>query len=385
MAGQPLASSDPGPVGISLTALSRGADVESRSGMGDGADDAGTQKLPSCDPVIPYSLVVLRLLIDTSVWLNIAKRRDGQQIIVPLRVLLFQKKLELLVPSLILDEFDRNRPRAEAATSSSVRERFRLLRQDLQDYGDDGAQEWIAEMTHQIPHVSARSLQNFSEISDLLRAGTQLQPSATEYAAVVRRGLDKKAPLHLDKNSVADALLIEQYIAVLRLAAPQDHYVFATANYSDFSVPKGDRRLPHSDIVDVFSAENSHYAYDVDGLISILGQQLGSDYLDEAEEVEFIQNATETRSYADILSAEREYFDKVWYGRSIIHDDAGEQANPNLSDSLKANILAARRRIEEKYGGENLPPVDDWEWGYMHGKLAALRWTLGEEWDFLDT
>ncbi|WP_406420451.1 hypothetical protein OH809_24085 [Streptomyces sp. NBC_00873] len=135
---------------------------------------------------------MLRLIIDTSVWLNMAKRRDGRQIIVPLRVLFFQKKLEILTPSVILDEFERNRPRAEAATSSSVRERFRLLRQDLQDYGDDAAQQWIAEMAHQIPYVSTRSLQNFSEISDLLRAGSALQPSDFEYAAVVRRGREQE-------------------------------------------------------------------------------------------------------------------------------------------------------------------------------------------------
>jgi hypothetical protein len=29
--------------------------------------------------------------------------------------------------------------------------------------------------------------------------------------------------------------------------------------------------------------------------------------------------------------------------------------------------------------------MDDWEWGYMNGKFAALRWVLGDEWDFLDT
>jgi len=46
---------------------------------------------------------MLRLLIDTSVWLDMATRREGQKWIVPLRVLKFQGKLELLVPALIIE------------------------------------------------------------------------------------------------------------------------------------------------------------------------------------------------------------------------------------------------------------------------------------------
>ncbi|MFD7757921.1 PIN domain-containing protein [Streptomyces sp. NPDC059757] len=326
------------------------------------------------------------MLIDTSVWLNIAKRRDGQQIMVPLRVLLHQKKIELLVPTLILDEFDRNRPRAEASTTQSVKERFRLLRQDLHDYGDDEAQLWIAEMAHQIPHVSARSLQNFFEISDLLRRGTPMDPSPENNAAVVRRGLEKKAPLHQDKNSVADALLIEQYSsALIADEEGRDEYVFATANYTDFSFPKGDRRQPHPDFAEFFESPNSHYAYDVDGLVAMLGEKLGSDYFEEAEEVELIQLETATRSLAEIVAAHEEYFDKIWYGRSLIREDEGGEINPEFSDSLKRSVRSARTRIEEKYGIDSLPPVNDWEWGFMHGKLSALRWILGEEWDFLDT
>jgi predicted nucleic acid-binding protein len=81
---------------------------------------------------------VLRLLIDTSVWLDLARRRDGQKWIAPLRVLAFQKKLELLVPSVVVDEFERNRPQKEAAVTDAVRERFRLLKADVNDYGGEG-------------------------------------------------------------------------------------------------------------------------------------------------------------------------------------------------------------------------------------------------------
>jgi hypothetical protein len=28
---------------------------------------------------------------------------------------------------------------------------------------------------------------------------------------------------------------------------------------------------------------------------------------------------------------------------------------------------------------------DDFHWGMINGKLSALRWVTGSEWDFLDT
>jgi hypothetical protein len=44
------------------------------------------------------------------------------------------------------------------------------------------------------------------------------------------------------------------------------------------------------------------------------------------------------------------------------------------------------REMEAKYGGaENLVVEDAFEWGMINGKLSALRWVLGEDWDELYT
>lgn len=220
---------------------------------------------------------MLRLLVDTSVWLDLAKRRDGQRWIVPLRVLASQARLELLVPSLVLDEFERNRPRAEAAVSASVLERFRLLRRYLHELAGDEHRAWLEEMTRHIPLLSALALQNFSEIVELLYHGRRVEPTDAEHARVVRRALDKTAPFHLNKNSVADALLIELYRSTIERGDMGDHYGFVTSNYQDFSLPNGDRRQPHPDLTPLFHRAHSRYLYEVDGLDAVLIDSFGAE------------------------------------------------------------------------------------------------------------
>jgi hypothetical protein len=328
---------------------------------------------------------MLRLLIDTSVWFDLAKHRDGQRWIVPLRLLQFQGKLELLVPSLVIDEFERNRPRAEAAVASNVLERFRLLRRDLHEYGGENRQDWLEEMSHQIPLISAMTLQNFAEISELLHHGRHLEPTESLYEKVVQRALEKKAPFHRERNSVADALLIELYFAeVDRNDTAVDRYCFVTSNYLDFSVPNGDRRQPHPDFSSIFADERSRYVYEVSGLNEALVNYFGDEFIEDSEETQIVHE--EPRTLAEILEAEQEYFDKVWYVRKLILKEkieAGqhEPLPPDLSDRMHA----AMRAVEERYGREKVGPWDDWGWGFVNGKLSALRWVLGSEWDDLDT
>ncbi|OHV56558.1 PIN domain-containing protein [Pseudofrankia sp. BMG5.36] len=328
---------------------------------------------------------MIHLFIDTSLWLDLAKRRDGQRWIVPLRVFHFQSRLRLLVPQLVVDEFERNRPRAEAAVTAAVAERFRLLRKDLHDWAGAGRQEWLAEMAYHVPLVSSSSLQNFAEIADLLRSGARLEVTGAEHRRVVERGLSKSAPLHRNKNSVADALLIELYHSQLAAVTDDSDLLgFATCNFEDFSEPNGDRRRPHSDLAPLFNPAASRYIYDVDGLENALADWFGADFHEIADEADTLHE--EPRTLVEILGAEKEYFDKIWYVRSSILDEKIERGESKpIGRDLEDQRNAARGAIEDRYGRENLGPWDDWTWGFVHGKLSALRWVLGSEWDFLDT
>lgn len=91
------------------------------------------------------------------------------------------------------------------------------------------------------------------------------------------------------------------------------------------------------------------------------------------------------RNSKEIKAAQKEYFEKVWYVRhKMFEAEAINEGRKEDKDILEGAKNAAKD-IEKKYGKKRLLPINDFEYGMISGKLSALRWILGEEWDFLDT
>jgi hypothetical protein len=62
----------------------------------------------------------------------------------------------------------------------------------------------------------------------------------------------------------------------------------------------------------------------------------------------------------------------------------GDSWNCRLEDDIWDGMIAGMKSAEEQYPDE-LGPWTDFEWGMLSGKLSAIRWVLGDEWDMLDT
>ena len=91
------------------------------------------------------------------------------------------------------------------------------------------------------------------------------------------------------------------------------------------------------------------------------------------------------RSKKEVISAEEEFYEKIWYERHLVLKYRVENGIEDCDKEVFKNAKINAKKLEEKYGAENLGPYSDFEWGMINGKLSALRWVLGEQWDMLDT
>lgn len=321
---------------------------------------------------------MLHLLADTSIWLDLAKTINGQKLIVTVRVLAHERRIALLVPKLVIDEFERNRERVESDMTRSVSAQLRRARDAIQQHGQSGREAALTELdnlAHRLPLINQMATRNFEDVHELLAQGRELLPTLGDYERVVHRGLDKRAPFHRGKNSAADALLLEMYRT--EIDAPgrlDDMHCFATLNVRDFSVLGEDQRLPHPDCADMFVSRRSQY---YTSLSAALGAQFPDEFDELLDEFDF---PDEPRDWEEIREAEQELFDRIWYIRSLIHEERTDDV-----DELLRIAGPGRARVEATYGADNLGPYSDFEWGMLNGKLSALRWVTGSEWDFLDT
>ncbi|MCA8382600.1 MULTISPECIES: PIN domain-containing protein [Burkholderia cepacia complex] len=340
-----------------------------------------------------------RLLVDTCVWLDLAKDHREQPVVSALEELVESGEVELIVPQQVLDEFDRNKARIVDEARRGLQSHFRLVRQAINQFGADAQKADLLAGLNEVDHkigVNGDAVGGSIERIDKLLRRIPARPTSNDVKQrVTERALAKKAPYHRAKNSVGDAILVEMYLDVASTAAADSPCAFITHNTKDFSNVDGDFRKPHADLTYLFETSKSSYWISMVEFLKDHSPELLGDH-----DFEF-NYSQEARRLSEILEAEHLLFRQVWYNRhcSLRHEiEAGHHRlvsekeynrNPFRADQTLDTIwegaLAAAKRTEDEVGIDNLGPWNDFDWGMINGKLSALRWILGDEWDMLDT
>jgi hypothetical protein len=166
-------------------------------------------------------------------------------------------------------------------------------------------------------------------------------------------------------------------------------------NIKDFSHPAANNKLPHPDVAACFSRLRSMSFITLGQALRRVQPEQFADLMIEQEWMEEPRRLTEILDAIDLL------FNQVWYNRHQVRREKIESDEIKLVENESSEdrrgpertcqrdiwegARKSARKLEKRYGLKNLSPWDDFEWGMINGKLSALRWVLGDEWDMLDT
>jgi len=317
-----------------------------------------------------------------------AKDPEQQALLSVVEELVKRKELVLIVPRIVVQEFGRNKEKIIKESSQSLSSVFKRVKDVIDKFGDQKKKkavlEQIDDVGYKLPSLGESAITSITRIEKLFKDATIIETTDDIKLQAVQRAIEKRGPFHRQKNSINDALIIEIYAACIQNNdSASIRFAFVTHNKNDFSLPNGNDKIPHPDIAMYFSKIKSKYYLKFAEAVHSIRPELVTDIMIEDEW------SLEPRSLKEIHEAEGEFFDRIWYDRKLVMQSRIKEGLEKESPpDIKKGMLASMKRVEAKYGGKAAMRSyyeDDFEWGMLNGKLSALRWILGEEWDNLDT
>ncbi len=331
------------------------------------------------------------IFLDTCVFLDLSTKKQDLPLVSALEELVCAGVIKLVVTDIVAEEYDRNKEDVANKTAKRLSQEFKQVKAVVSEFADEKRAETIEVLNDihaRLPLLTDANYVTIHRVEKLIQSAEKISISERSKVAAVQRGLDKKAPFHICKNSVADAVIIEQFYEFSQGVDSADSCFFITHNHNDFSA--NDHRKPHPDFEEIFSNENVCYFNNLASAINLIDEDCLAGIKFEYDYTE------ETRGLRDILDAMDEIVDKVWYNRhqylmwqiengeiEIIPEGTQRYGNDVIHEDILKGAKESAKRVEETY--EDVGPWSDFEWGMINGKLSALRWVLGDEWDMIDT
>jgi PIN domain-containing protein len=113
------------------------------------------------------------LLIDTCVWLDLAKDYQQQAILSALEELIRQGSIALILPGTVVDEFASNKERVIEESSRSLSSTLKRVKEAVEKFGDprkkNAVLRQLNDVDHRLPTLGEAAVDTVGRIERLLR------------------------------------------------------------------------------------------------------------------------------------------------------------------------------------------------------------------------
>lgn len=258
---------------------------------------------------------MFKMLIDTCVWLDVAKDRSQLPLLDVIDEMIRLNMLTLIIPRVVLDEFKRNKERVAQESRKSMSAHFRLVKEAVNKVGGEKKRlevvlSHLDDVNYKIPLIGGATADTLDRIEELMGRASIIEPSESVILHAAERAIQKRAPFHHNKNSMADAVIIETYAECL-LEKPSKgvRFAFVTHNKLDFSLDQGNHKEPHEDLASIFSPIKSLYFINLAEALRRVDPKHQIDYMLDLSWTE------EPRGRTEISEAGHLLWNQVWYNR----------------------------------------------------------------------
>src|SRR5260370_21059593 len=139
---------------------------------------------------------MFKILIDTCVWLDLAKDYQQQAILTALEELIRQEEVGLILPRIVVDEFARNKTRVIEESSRSLSSTLKRVKEAVEKFGDPRQKRIVLrqlnDVDHRLPTLGEAAVDAVSRIEKLFAHAPVIEVSDTVKVRAAQRAIDKR-------------------------------------------------------------------------------------------------------------------------------------------------------------------------------------------------
>jgi len=222
---------------------------------------------------------MIYLILDTNYWIYLAKG-EHPKVFDKLKQFIDEKKVEILVNQVIIDEWNKNRDDTIRDIEKRIRNQA-VSAENLSEFliGDDKAtfKQIIQKYkTNEDSRINA-ALNRINAIEDIFNnQATWTTINDQMKIDVVQLALTKKAPFVKERNSIGDALILLSTIEYLKqhsifasTGVKLSDAIFVTYNHKDFSKSDGEKDEVHPHLAPLFDSVKMKYVRNIGQILNL--------------------------------------------------------------------------------------------------------------------